>query len=81
MVRYSHKTNLMIQQILMDPSATQLTFVFQNQRLRRFKGEEKEVTLNLEQLQNPIQTEEYLKLRGDVFPEVFPFNYSSTMSS
>ena len=48
MVRYSHKTNLMIQQILMDPTGTQLTFVFQNQFLRRFRGDEREITLSLE---------------------------------
>lgn len=66
----------MIHQILLDPTGTELTFVFKNQLTRKLRADRPEVTLMIQQLANPPQGDEYRELVGDLFPEEFPFEYS-----
>lgn len=75
-VKYSRKTNQMIHQILLDPTGTELTFVFKNQMYRKLRADELERTLMISNLVNPPQGDEYRLLFGDIFPEIYPFPYS-----
>ena len=45
MVKYSKVTNMMVHQILMDPTGTELTFVYKNQFFRRMRNDKPEQTL------------------------------------
>jgi hypothetical protein len=77
MVKYSRRTNHMVHQILMDPTGTELTFVFKNQLARRFRQDVTERTIMIAHLANPPQGDnEYRDLVGDLFPQEYPFDYS-----
>lgn len=76
MVKYSKRTNHMVHQILLDPTGTELTFVFKNQFLRKMRQDSVERTLMISNLANPPQQGEYRELIGDLFPEEYPFDYS-----
>ena len=76
MVKYSKRTNHMVHQILLDPTGTELTFVFKNQFLRNMRQDNVERTLMIANLANPPQQGEYRELVGDLFPEEYPFDYS-----
>jgi hypothetical protein len=45
MIKYSRKTNHMVHQILLDPTGSELTFIYQNKTLRRLRQDTPEVTL------------------------------------
>lgn len=66
----------MVHQILLDPTGTELTFVYKNQFLRKMRQDSVEKTLMIQNLANPPQQGEYRELMGDLFPEVYPFDYS-----
>jgi len=53
MVKYSRLTNHMVHMILMDPTGTELTFIYQNQWLRRLRADRIDQTLMIQQLANP----------------------------
>ena len=75
-VKYSRRTNVMVHQILMDPTGTELTFVYKNKFARKMRTDEVEKTLMISHMINPPQGIEYRELVGDLFPEKYPFNYS-----
>lgn len=61
----------------MDATGSELTFVYKNQRVRRFRSDETEVTRMVSTLMNPPQgNDEFRTLPGKLFPEQFPFNYA-----
>lgn len=67
----------MVHQILLDPTGTELTFVYKNQFLRKMRQDSVERTLMISNLANPPQNNgEYRELVGDLFPEEYPFDYS-----
>ncbi|CDW84269.1 UNKNOWN [Stylonychia lemnae] len=74
MIKYSRRTNHMVQQILLDPTGTELVFIYQNKILRRLRQDNLDVTLGVAQLANPPQGDEYRNLVGTLFPEEYPFN-------
>lgn len=74
-VKYSRKTNHMVHQILMDPTGTELTFVYKNQMYRKLRADDLERTLMISNLVNPPQGEDFRTLLGDTFPETYPFPY------
>lgn len=53
MIKYSKVTNMMVKQVLMDPTGSELTFVYQNQFFRRMRNDKPEVTLMTAQLVDP----------------------------
>ena len=74
MVKYSKQTNMLVHQVLMDPTGTELTFIYQNQFFRRLRNDRPEQTLMIHQLVNPPQGDQYMPLAGDLFPEQYPIN-------
>lgn len=44
-IKYSRRTNHMVHQILLDPTGTELTFVYKNQFLRKMRQDSVEKTL------------------------------------
>lgn len=73
--RYSAKTNRMVHQILMDPSGTEVTFVYKNRFFRKMRNDNLEETLLVQSLVNPPQGNEYVPLKGQLFPEKYPFRF------
>jgi len=61
---------------LLDPTGTEVTFVYKNQILRKLRADRLDMTLLIQQLANPPQSTEYRPLRGDLFPETYPFDYA-----
>lgn len=59
MVRYSKRTNVMIEQILIDPTGTELTFIFKNKFFRKMRNDLGEVTLPINSLFDPPQGGEF----------------------
>jgi hypothetical protein len=45
MAKYSRRTNVMIHQILVDPTGTEMTFVYKNQFFRKLRNDMTERTL------------------------------------
>ena len=76
MIKYSRRTNHMVHQILLDPTGTELTFIYKNQFTRKMRQDAVERTLMISNLANPPQQGEYRDLVGDLFPETYPFDYS-----
>lgn len=67
----------MVHQILLDPTGTEVTFVYKNQVFRKMRADKLDITLLIQQLANPPQGDEYRPLVGELFPETFPFDYAS----
>jgi hypothetical protein len=59
----------MIHQILIDPTGTELTFIYKNKFFRRMRNDETERTLMISNLINPPTHDIYRELVGEVFPE------------
>ena len=78
-VVYSRRTNRMVQQILLDQTGSELTFVYKNQTTRRIFGHQTEETHMVQGMHNPPQYG-YKPLSGDLFPNTYPFNYSAIHS-
>ena len=76
MVKYSRRTNHMIHQILIDPTGTELTFVYKNLLFRKMRNDPVDKTLMCAHLFNPPQDGIYKPLEGELFPEYYPFNFS-----
>ena len=56
----------------MDPTGTELTFIYKNALFRRFRNDKPEQTIMIAQLVNPPQGDEYRPLAGDLFPTEYP---------
>jgi len=65
----------MVHQILLDQTGSELTFVYKNQFLRRLRSDQPEMTLMVTNMSNPPQGGNYRDLPGNLFPEVYPFNF------
>jgi hypothetical protein len=75
MNKYASFTNRMVHQILADPTGTELTVIYKNRAIRRFRNDVLEDVIPIQQLQNPPQGPEYVPLSGQLFPDKFPFHY------
>lgn len=53
MIKYSRKTNHMVHQILLDPTGTEMTFVYKNQFFRKMRSDITERTIMISNLANP----------------------------
>lgn len=56
----------------MDPTGTELTFIYKNQMFRRFRNDKPEQTMTIAQLVDPPQGDEYKPLAGELFPTKYP---------
>lgn len=75
-MRFGQVTNRMVHQILIDPSGTEVTFVYKNRFARKLRNDNLEETLLVQALNNPPQGEEYIPIKpGLVFPEKYPFEF------
>jgi hypothetical protein len=74
-MRYSAKTNRMVHQILIDPSGTEVTFIYKNRFARKLRNDNLEDTVLVQSLVNPPQGAEYTPLKGQLFPEEYPFRF------
>jgi hypothetical protein len=74
-MRYSAKTNRMLHQILIDPTGTEATFIYKNRFVRKLRNDNLEETLLIQSLTNPPQGNEYAPLKGQLFPEEYPFRF------
>lgn len=45
MIKYSRKTNFMVQEITLDPTGTELTVLYKNRLARRLRADKMEDTL------------------------------------
>ena len=55
MIKYSKVTNMMVQQVTMDPTGMELTFKYKNQFFRRMRNDKPEITMTIGQLIDPPQ--------------------------
>jgi len=46
-VKYSKVTNMLVHQVHMDPTGTELTFIYKNQLFRRFRNDKPEQTMTI----------------------------------
>ena len=63
----------------MDPTGTELTFIYKNQFFRRFRNDKPEQTIMISQLIDPPQGPEYLPLAGDLFPKKYPLEKAESL--
>lgn len=73
-VKYSKTTNHMVHQILMDPTGSEVTFIFKNKFQRRLRSDQTEATYMVSNLVNPPQGDDYRPLPGSLFPQEYPFD-------
>lgn len=71
-VVYSKQTNKLVRQILLDPTGTELTFVYANQISRRLRNDSTELSMLISQCTDPPQGEDYVPLAGYLFPTKYP---------
>ena len=71
-IKYSKVTNMLVHQVHMDPTGTELTFIYKNQMFRRFRNDKPEQTMTIAQLVDPPQGEDYKPLAGELFPTKYP---------
>lgn len=74
MIKYSKITNMMVHQVLLDPTGTELTFVYKNQGARRLRNDKPEQTMMIAQLVDPPQGPDFKPLSGDLFPTEYPLS-------
>ena len=72
MIKYSKVTNMLVHQVHMDPTGTELTFIYKNAFFRRFRNDKPEQTIMIAQLVDPPQGDDYKPLSGDLFPTEYP---------
>lgn len=77
LMKYGSITNRMVHQILIDPSGTEITFVYKNRFARKLRNDNLEETMLIQALCNPPQGAEYTPLRGELFPEEYPFDFEA----
>jgi hypothetical protein len=68
MIKYSKVTNMLVHQVHMDPTGTELTFIYKNQVFRRFRNDKPEQSILISQLVDPPQGDEFKPLSGELFP-------------
>jgi len=56
----------------MDPTGTELTFIYKNAAFRRMRNDKPEQTIMISQLIDPPQGDEYKELPWNVFPKEYP---------
>jgi hypothetical protein len=61
---------------LLDPTGTEVTFVYKNQLTRKLRSDQVEKSMMISNLVNPPQNGEFRELVGDLFPEEYPFEYA-----
>ena len=71
-IKYSKVTNMLVHQVHMDPTGTELTFIYKNAFFRRFRNDKPEQTIMIAQLVDPPQGDDYKPLSGDLFPTEYP---------
>ena len=71
----------MIHQVQMDPTGTELTFIYQNQFFRRLRNDKPEQPILIQQLVDPPQGGHYKPLPGDTFPKTYPIDYDDVLST
>jgi hypothetical protein len=81
MIKYSKVTNMLVHQVHMDPTGTELTFIYKNAIFRRFRNDKPEQTIMIAQLVNPPQGDEYKPLSGDLFPTEYPLKETRSLGS
>ena len=59
MIKYSKVTNMLVHQVHMDPTGTELTFIYKNQFFRRFRNDKPEQSILISNLVDPPQGENY----------------------
>jgi positive regulator of sigma E activity len=62
MVKYSKVTNMLVHQVHMDPTGTELTFIYKNAFFRRFRNDKPEQSILISQLVDPPQGDDYVPL-------------------
>jgi hypothetical protein len=73
MIKYSKVTNMLVHQVHMDPTGTELTFIYKNQMFRRFRNDKPEQSILISQLVDPPQGDLYKPLDGILFPTEYPY--------
>ena len=56
----------------MDPTGTELTFIYKNQFSPRFRNDKPEQSILISNLVDPPQGENYQPLKGELFPKEYP---------
>ena len=56
----------------MDPTGTELTFIYKNAFFRRFRNDKPEQSILISQLVDPPQGDDYVPLSGELFPTEYP---------
>jgi hypothetical protein len=72
LIKYSKITNMLVHQVHMDPTGTELTFIYKNQFFRRFRNDKPEQSILISNLVDPPQGEDYQPLKGELFPTEYP---------
>ena len=55
MIKYSRVTNHLVHQVHLDPTGTELTFIYKNQLFRRLRVDKPEQTIMISQMIDPPQ--------------------------
>lgn len=81
MIKYSRVTNMMVHQVQMDPTGSELMFIYQNQFFRRMRNDKPEQPVLIQQLVDPPQGGHYKPLPGDKFPTTYPVDFEDIFST
>ena len=63
----------------MDPTGTELTFIYKNAFFRRFRNDKPEQSILISQLVDPPQGDEFKPLSGELFPTKYPIENSDEL--
>ena len=63
----------------MDPTGTELTFIYKNAFFRRFRNDKPEQSILISQLVDPPQGDEFKPLSGELFPVTYPIGNSQEL--
>ena len=74
LVKYSKVSNMLVHQVHMDPTGTELSFIYKNAVFRRFRNDRPQTDMLISQLADPPQGDDYLPLAGDLFPTKYPID-------
>ena len=77
LIKYSKVTNMLVHQVHMDPTGTEINFIYKNAFFRRFRNDRPEQQVLISQLVDPPQGDDYLPLAGDLFPTEYPVDKSA----
>lgn len=79
MIKYSKVTNMLVHQVHMDPTGTELTFIYKNQMFRRFRNDKPEQSILISQLVDPPQGGQFKPLAGELIPTEYPIPNSEEL--